>query len=100
MIMPWGCCCLVESCVARVIAKRRVVYNCVCVEVKKAASKQLRCLTKIGKVVVKFVTRCGDERWRRYTALPFCWSWGLGGRESKVLLAGMLLPSWGPRGAN
>ena len=46
MIMPWGCCCL-ESCVACVIAKRKVVYNCVCVEVKKAASKQLGCLTKI-----------------------------------------------------
>jgi hypothetical protein len=62
MIMPWGCCCLVESCVARVIAKRRVVYNCVCVEVKKAASKQLRCLTKrLRKVVVKFVTRCGTR---------------------------------------
>jgi hypothetical protein len=37
MIMPWSRC-FSSRCVWCVIARRRVVYSCVCVEVKKAAS--------------------------------------------------------------
>jgi hypothetical protein len=46
MIMPWGGCCLESGGCVCVIAKRRVVYNCVCVEVKESSQQATRMLDK------------------------------------------------------
>lgn len=59
-MMPWSCCCR-----GRVCDRRRVVCNCVCVEVSKAASSPGAWPNQKKEMETKKAVQCDDRRRKR-----------------------------------